>query len=205
MKILLLNPRIDAAHEMTKKLTSLGVALFHPADATEAFQILQLHGTSIDLALIHREGSKEGSEEAGLGLITKIKAAPDMADLPIILSSEKWGDPEFTTHQATPQGVNAYLKWPFPTKQAVEFIDAILGSTLGGTQEQAGEVSAPVAEMPAAALQAVPPPAATASEAPPQAVEQFEAPEGGTVLQDLGEVLNASRSFGAIRGFGELH
>ncbi len=128
MKILFLNPRIDAEHNISKKLQSLGIALLFPADAKEAVQMLGLHGTSIDMALIHREGYD--SKDIGLKFISDVKLDPIQNDLPIILTTEAWGSAECAEHQKGPQGVNAYLKYPFNEDQLLHLIQAILGQSV---------------------------------------------------------------------------
>src|SRR6476659_5618342 len=118
MKILLLNPHLDAEHNFVQGLRKQGFALLCPADTDEAWKMLQLHGSSVDLAVIHREGEKDGTaSDAGLALIALIKGDPTQRDLPIILSSQIWKNRDFAQHQQTPMGVNAYLEWPYSDAQ----------------------------------------------------------------------------------------
>ncbi len=127
MKILFLNPHIDAGHQVAKALQARGLAVLFPADATEAKQVLQLHGTSIDLAIVHREGALPSELTAGLEFLRFVKSTPQHSDLPLILTSGQWGDAEFAEHQTTPEGVNAYLHWPFDENAILSMIDAVIG------------------------------------------------------------------------------
>src|SRR4051812_35311927 len=109
MKILLLNPHIDAEHGVALALQKKGVALLYTANAEDAWRMLRLHGTSIDLGIVHREGVGADNGEAAIKFIEKVKADRIQSDLPIILTSNVWGDAEFANHQTGPSGVNAYL------------------------------------------------------------------------------------------------
>lgn len=133
MKIIFLNPKIDAEHNVSKSLQEKGVALLFPQDETEAWQMLMLHGTSVDLGIIHREGLS--SQNAGLQFIEKVKNDPSQSDLPMILTSDDWGDSECAEHQASPFGVNAYLKAPFTPRQLIEVIEGVLGQSLGASTQ----------------------------------------------------------------------
>lgn len=128
MKILLLNPHIDAQHKIAQTLQKKGIGLIQPTDSMEAWKMLQLHGKSVDLAIIHREGA--ASPEDGMRFLERLKADPSQADLPLILTSDNWGDAEFAEHQNTPTGANAYLHWPFTDSQLVEMVGALFGQPL---------------------------------------------------------------------------
>src|SRR5690242_4495090 len=101
MKILLLNPKVNAEHQIAKGLRQKGIALLFPATLSEAWQMLQLHGASIDAAIIHRE-SPEGPD-GGVSLVSKLKKDPQYQDLPIIFTSEKWTEEECGIHQNGPE------------------------------------------------------------------------------------------------------
>jgi hypothetical protein len=144
MKILFLNPYIDAEHNFSRALQSKGLAILFPADVGEAVQMLRLHGTSIDLAIVHREGYSAQESDFGLKFISKAKADPSQVDLAIILTTQKWSDAECSQHQQGPEGVNAYLKYPFELDQLVQVIEAVTGQTLSTSPSE--ESSGPVLE-----------------------------------------------------------
>jgi CheY-like chemotaxis protein len=132
MKILFLNPQIDAEHKITEALREKGAALLTPADVDEAWQMLQLHGTSVDLAIIHKEGLNPNQKDVGLLLVSRIKADPVQADLPLIVTTDLWDESECAQHQEGPDGANAYLKAPFEASALLDVIDAVLGSSAEG-------------------------------------------------------------------------
>ena len=146
MKILVLNPHFGPGHSALRALQSKGFAVLHPADATEALQMLQIHGASVNLAVIHRENAT-GSGQPGLDLITKMKLDPAQSDLPFVLTTEKWGDADCAENQGTPDGANAYLKFPFSDDALVQLVEAVMGqpAPLVSMQvESPPEVSGPV-------------------------------------------------------------
>jgi CheY-like chemotaxis protein len=171
MKILFLTSRINAEHEISVALAKKGVGVLFPADAGEAWQMLRLHGASIDLGIIHREGPSQSQADAGLKLIRKIKADPVQADLPIILTTSEWSDEDCARHQESSEGVNAYLKDPFNGAQLTKLIESVLGEPLG---------------------------ASTSTYTPPQATHspvQFHQ-EGSVLLEDASEVFLRSETPG---------
>lgn len=123
MKILFLNPQINAEYQVLQELEEHGHGVLVPADSEEAWQMLQLHGRSVSLAIIHRESSID--EEDGLLLIRKIKSSEDQLDLPIILSSSVWQNHQFVEHQDSPEGVNAYIHWPCSGNEILELMGKI--------------------------------------------------------------------------------
>lgn len=131
MKILLLNPLIDAGHKLLGTLKGRGVSVVICKDADDAWQQLKSIGDSIDLALIHREG-KGGQGEPGVTLAAKIKKDKALLDLPIILTSAAWGDADFAKHQKTADGANAYLKFPFTERELDPLVEGVMGSPLQG-------------------------------------------------------------------------
>jgi len=132
MKILLVNPQIDAQHGVVQLLKARGIAVLLPTSSAtsgtaffdEAWQIIQTHGASLDLVVVHREGAK--GKDSGIELVFKIKKDPVQHDLPILLTTDSWSEEECANHQQTPMGANAYLKWPADDEKLVETIDAIL-------------------------------------------------------------------------------
>ncbi len=126
MKILLLSPKIDAEHQFAHYLRTRGMALLFPDDAKDAWQMLQLHGKSIDLAVLHIE-ELSGNEKPTLDLVKKIKSDPSQSDLPILLTTDRWTDEQCATHQSGPEGANAYLVWPFTEESLYSLIQAVLG------------------------------------------------------------------------------
>jgi len=132
MKILFLNPHVDAQHPVAQGIERRGVAVLYPSSAAEAFQMLQLHGSSVDLAIIHREALPT-YEATGIALIKKIKSDPSQADLPYILTTERWTDAECAQHQKTSEGANAYLRYPFTESSVIVMIEAVTGQKIGTT------------------------------------------------------------------------
>lgn len=95
--------------------------------------MVRLHGASLDLAIIHREGFSEdaaGASEEGIELVHEIKGDPSQTDLPVIITSARWDDADFVAHQEGPDGANAYLKWPFTDAQMVQVIEEMFGSPI---------------------------------------------------------------------------
>lgn len=130
MKILFLNPHIDAQHQIVALLEGRGVSVLACTGLEEAWQVLQLHGSTVELAIVHRESLGTG-EEAGLDFISRAKSDHEQSDLPIILTTDSWSDAECAAHQATAMGVNAYLKWPLSLESSlIETIETVLGVPL---------------------------------------------------------------------------
>lgn len=123
MKILLLNPHIDAGHNLFAAIDAKGIALLAPSSPEEAWQMLQLHGTSIDLAVIHKEGLNNPDE--GIALVNKIKKDSEQHTLPLLISTSTWDDEACAKHQQTAEGANAYLHWPFTAEQFFEILEAM--------------------------------------------------------------------------------
>src|SRR5262249_4108824 len=85
-------------------------------------------GTSLDLAVIHREWGKE--KDGGIKFIEKLRADPVQADLPFILTSEDWSEVECAIHQKSANGANAYLRWPFADAALTDVIQKIFPDSL---------------------------------------------------------------------------
>ena len=111
MKILLLNPLVDAEQQMLRLLREKGIGVLVSSDAAEAYEILKLHHRTIELAIIHRE-DVQGNGEPGFHFIDLIKKDPAQSDLPYVITSSKWGPADCAKHQGTSQGANAYLPLP---------------------------------------------------------------------------------------------
>ncbi|MCC7440084.1 MAG: hypothetical protein IT285_00535 [Bdellovibrionales bacterium] len=190
MKILLLNPHIDAEHEYVRGLQARSVGVLVPADASEAWQMLQLHGSSVDLAIVHREG-EGGRGEDGLDFVKQFKSDPVQADLPFLLTTEKWSEAECAQHQAGAQGANAYLIAPFGLEKLAEIIEAVTGQKLAaplanGAKAAQAKVAAPKPAAPA--------PKAKPSKAPFSGEEQSIP---GLVLEDASELFSAAEVYEA--------
>lgn len=130
MKILLLNHHIDAQHKVTARLQAAGAVVLIPSHTEEAWKMIQLHGPSLDLAIIHREGQTDDTLDEGEKLISRIKGDATQSDLPMILTSSLWNEADFFQHQQGPLGVNAYLRWPFTDDDLVETIETMFGNSI---------------------------------------------------------------------------
>lgn len=128
MKILILSSKINAEHQFTRLMQERGVGLLFPSDDEEAWQTLQAHGKTVDIALIQ--------DNLGLKFLEKVKASSEYADLPMVLLADTWSEAECASHQEGSLGVNAYLRAPISEAQLIETIDAVLGS---GSSESALE------------------------------------------------------------------
>jgi len=127
MKILFLNPKVNAKQEIAQNLLKQGVAFLFPENAEDAIKMLEFHGDTIDLAIVHREGL-DGKGDPGLRFIEKLKMGHQ--ELPIILTTEAWSDFNCAEHQSGPEGVNAYLHSPFSQKELFDICEAVLGQSL---------------------------------------------------------------------------
>lgn len=150
MKILFLNPHIDAQHQLVTTLRSKNNAILLPESADEAWQILQIHGKSIELAIVHKESSEPTQPDSGLGFIQKVKNDANQADLPIILTSDKWNTADFSTHQNSPLGVHAYLPWPSDEATVLQTIQEMFSDVA-----EASDLSSPSTSEPSLAFDGV--------------------------------------------------
>jgi len=144
MKILWLSPHLDSEHPLAKALVSRGVAVFVCRNADEASSLMQVHGRTVDLAIVHREGLT--GPDDGLSWIEKIKTDPAQSALQILLTADGWGDADFAQHQASPYGCNAYLRWPATEEQLLGVIQSIFPgesfASEGASVRQATGISA---------------------------------------------------------------
>ena len=124
MKILLLSPKIDAQHKIARELKQEGIIFLFPDDVREAWNMLELHQSSIDLAILNLEDSF-GKQEGTLDLLKKIKTDSFHKDLPYILITERWNDAQCALHQEGPEAAHAYLRWPFSVKVLLETLKQI--------------------------------------------------------------------------------
>jgi DNA-binding response OmpR family regulator len=141
MKILILSPHIDAQHPIVQALKARGDAVLVSNGADEGWKVLQVHGASMDLAVLHREGTTGG--DPGTELNKKIKKTSTFADLPVLFTTESWSDEQCAVHQQTPEGANAYLHWPFDGKKLIETIEAIFGPEASMEHPSGDGVNAP--------------------------------------------------------------
>ncbi len=170
MKVLFLNPHIDAKHHILRALEKRQVAILAASTSETATELFHHHEQSLDLAVLHREGA---AGEPGIEFLNQLKSLPSGNDLPVILTSESWGDVEFAQHQQTPQGANAYLKYPFTADQLAGLIEAVFGEPLGIHQDPI-QPSSVVLEEPSQIFQV------QGSVADGTATIQLNAPEGAT-------------------------
>lgn len=179
MKILYLEPRMDAGSYIVEALKAKGYALLHASNPTEAKQLLQLHGRSVDLAIIHRE-SAYGTGDPGLRLVTTFKAEKEHQDLPYILTTAQWTDADCAAHQSTPQGANAYL--------------SKMG-TLGDLNAVAKRIADAIAAVTKTEAMPVPPPAPTSTRIPlPVSSTPAVQSVGEVVLQDVEPLFTSKES-----------
>lgn len=151
MKFLLFSPDLDFLLKARTELNSRGIAALVASDPEIAFQVLQMHGSTIDLLVIHREGL-ENKGTPGLELIGRVKLKPELAEIPFIVSSSAWNDIDFYQHQQGPMGANAYLKAPWTAEELAQLSQKVLGNQTPETPftdapKAAGtEISAPSQE-----------------------------------------------------------
>lgn len=131
MKILLVNPSNDASQRILTTLKAAKVAVLRPENIEEAWQMLGMHGKSVDLAILHREDEK-GAGDEGLKLAERIKADPVQNDLPYILTTSKWTEEECALHQgSSPAAANAYLTGKsVDLPKLVQLIEQVTGQKL---------------------------------------------------------------------------
>jgi len=126
MKLLILHPSLNSSAPWLAALQGQGVFVLTASSAEEAFQMLQLHAGSVDAAVVHREGAG-GTDDSGLSFISKVRAQQGLVDLPMVVTSEVWGDEDFANHQGSMDGVNAYLRWDDVESQLYPTLCQMLG------------------------------------------------------------------------------
>ncbi len=129
MKILFLNPYIDAEHHIVSMIQEKGHAVLVAGYPEEAWHLLQIHGTTVDIAVVHKEGKGPEEESLGFSFITRFKGDLNHSDLPFVITSEIWGDQEFARHQQTSMGANGYLRWPATAENIFRIVQEVLGSS----------------------------------------------------------------------------
>lgn len=129
MKILFLNPHIDAEHHIVRVLQEKGYAVLVSSYPEEAWHLLQIHGTTVDIGVIHIEGRTPEEGSQGFSFISRFKGDLNHSDLPFVMTSEVWGDQEFARHQQTSMGANGYLRWPATAENIFKIVREILGAT----------------------------------------------------------------------------
>ena len=130
MKIIFVNPRVDAGRKIAAYLKEKGLAVLSCTDPNEAWQLFQLHRTSVDLLIVHRENA-DSEGQAGLEFVEKLREKPEFANLPYILTTSKWSDEDCVQHQKTSAGANAYFPSDFrdaisSAAQIYELVQAVL-------------------------------------------------------------------------------
>jgi hypothetical protein len=131
MKVFVFHPTIDSRQEVLRRIESGGHQVILAQDPAQAWNTLASQGASIDLAWIHREG-RASKDVPGLDLLSKLKKEAALVDLPVVLSSGVWGDPEFARHQDGSDGANGYLRFPFGFEELDALVRDILGMPLAG-------------------------------------------------------------------------
>ncbi len=129
MKILILNPHRDAACKLADALQQYGHVALIPEDPSEAWQMLKLHGETVELAILNREDF-HGEGQPGVEFLERIKLEHGQAQLPVILISQVWTNDQFAKHQATPFGANAYLKAPYQDSELIRLIEQVVANNL---------------------------------------------------------------------------
>ncbi len=129
MKVLLLNPEFDTLRRAAEALRQQGAIVLEVSDAADVMSVLAIHGRTVDLAILHREGAS-GRGDLGAALVRDIRSRAEQADLPLILTSQNWGDPQFAQHQSSPQACHAYLKLPSAPEHFARLAEGVLGTSL---------------------------------------------------------------------------
>jgi hypothetical protein len=132
MKILIYHPEINHDHELVKHLKAHRVGVLVPQEITSAHDLLtviNMHGKSIDLAIIHREVILKNDQD-GLSIVKAILSDKTQSDLPILLTTGEWSTTQCAQHQSTSQGCHAYLQMPLKVSAILNTIDQVLGTAL---------------------------------------------------------------------------
>lgn len=140
MKILVLNPQVDAERKIAQLFQARGVVTLACRTADEAMNLLASQSNEIAIALIHREGP---GGDPGVKLLTRIRKDQTTKDIPVVLTTEKWSDEECMTHQETALAANATLRVPYSDDRLVNILEAVMGKKLGAsmTREARDDIS----------------------------------------------------------------
>ena len=131
MKILVLNPNIDAKHQIIQALRAKGFGVICVSHVVEAAEALRVHGRTIEFAIVHREAAPgAGNGEPGLDFVRRFRTDPDQSDLPYLISSSTWNDSDFAQHQKSSLGAHAYLKFPFAPEAVIGVMEKMFGDDL---------------------------------------------------------------------------
>lgn len=133
MKVLIFTADSNALQDVQSALKRAGAAVLYTQDPNEVPQLLKIHGNSIDILIAHREALSD-SVTPGLQVISKLKKDPKFKDFPILMTTRQWADEQCAQHQNGPEGVNAYQRIPVPAQSVLDLIEAVTGSSVGGTQ-----------------------------------------------------------------------
>ncbi len=127
VKVIILNPYRDAARSLAEVLDGRGIASLVCETPQEARDVLQWHGESLDLAIVHREGNS-GTSDPGMQFIQNLKSLDEEWKLPFIITTEKWRKHDCARHQEGPYGANAYSPYPFDPNELAELISSVVTS-----------------------------------------------------------------------------
>ena len=130
MKLLLVHPNLSSGDPLFRRLQSTGAVVLLANSVDHARQLFGAHAMTLELAVIHREPE-------GLSLLPFIKGTPALADLPYIVTSSEWSDRDFSSHQETPEGANAYLRFEKCESELLSVIEQVLGVPLSGSEAPA--------------------------------------------------------------------
>jgi len=197
MKVLILNPQLNAAHQVASFLEKKGVYPLFVSQANEVLPILQIQEHQIDLLILHREiGGGEGG--ATLQFIDQMKQIPDLSALPLILTTSAWTLEQCALHQETSSGANAYLPFPFEAEQLWQTIQGIFGQGLPEMCAFSGASSSKLTESLSPSTNLEPQVASVVTPSPLGALtagsssESKEVPSSGRALEDVSMVFTRS-------------
>ncbi|MBI3557051.1 MAG: hypothetical protein HY074_12380 [Deltaproteobacteria bacterium] len=131
MKILVLNPQWHAEHPLVKALSARQFTVLLAPTTEEAWLLLQMQGSSIDVCLINRELMKTraapmsppvGVNDGGLAFVQQIRRFQSGRQLPVVITSEYWRSPDFQGHAKTELAAEAYLALPCSPEQLLNAI-----------------------------------------------------------------------------------
>lgn len=161
MKVLILNPQWSPGHPLVRALelaleARLGdsqrneVTMLYAGRLEEAWLILQMHGSELDLCIIHREVQGE----QGLTFVKQVRRYQGPKRIPILMTSRKWGENEFAEHRKSGSAVEGYLAVPCTEQQMLSEVAKLVPGIM---------VTAPKKAEPAAAIAPPAPPVVSGS------------------------------------------